>query len=329
LQEGGFKKSKNRLINTSAKGRRQKMISRRDFLRYCGISAAALGLSSLDILKLKEALANPGAPSVIWLQGSSCSGCSVSFLNLISSTAPQTAAEVLTNSINLIYHPTLMPAAGQSAAAVAEEAAVRGGYVLVVEGGIPTAFNGGACIAWEHNGVEVTFADAVERLAENAAALIAIGACSAFGGIPAVSKETGVQSLSAFTGKKAINIAGCPPHPDWIVWTVVQLLLNRPIPLDSYGRPVDLFGKTIHDQCPRQNAGKAKKYAEQGKCLVNLGCKGPVTQGNCPTLKWNNGVNWCVNANAHCIGCTNPDFPAHVLMPGLLTGSGPGREQED
>ena len=56
-----------------------------------------------------------------------------------------------------------MPAAGQSAAAVAEEAAVRGGYVLAVEGGIPTAFNGGACIAWEHNGVEVTFADAVTK----------------------------------------------------------------------------------------------------------------------------------------------------------------------
>jgi hydrogenase small subunit len=305
------------------------MISRRDFLKYCGISAAALGLSSLDLLNLREALANPGAPSVIWLQGSSCSGCSVSFLNLISSAAPKTAAEVLTNSINLIYHPTLMPAAGQSAAAVAEEAAVRGGYVLAVEGGIPTAFNGGACIAWEHNGVEVTFADAVTKLSANAAAIISIGACSAFGGIPAVSKETGVQSVSAFTGRKAINIAGCPPHPDWIVWTVVQLLLNKPIDLDSYGRPSELFRTTIHDQCPRRDGGKAKKYAEQGKCLVNLGCKGPITQGNCPTLKWNNGVNWCVNANAPCIGCTNPDFPAHVLMPGLLTGSGPGREQED
>ena len=316
-------------MNASGKRKEKKMISRRDFLRYCGISAAALGLSSLDLLNLKEALANPGAPSVIWLQGSSCTGCSVSFLNRISSTAPKTAAEILTNSINLIYHPNLMSVAGQSAAAIAEEAAVRGGHVLVVEGGIPTAFNGGACHAWTYNGADVTFADAVTKLSANAAAIIAVGACSAFGGIPAVSKLTGVKSVNAHTGKQSINIAGCPPHPDWIAWTVVQLLLNNSIPLDSYGRPVYLFGKTIHDQCPRRTASEATAYGQQGRCLANLGCKGPITQGNCPTLKWNNGVNWCVDANATCIGCTNPDFPAHVLMPGRIIGSGPGREGEE
>jgi len=305
------------------------MISRRDFLKYCGLSAAALGLGSLDLLKLEEALANPSAPSVIWLQGSSCSGCSVSFLNRISSTAPATAADVLTSSINLIYHPTIMSAAGQTAAAVAEQAAITGGYVLVVEGGVPTAFNGGACLAWSYNGVDVTFADAVARLSAKAAAIISVGACAAFGGIPAASGETGVISVNEHTGKATINIAGCPPHPDWIAWAVVQLLLNRPIDLDSYGRPTYLFQSTIHDQCPRKDSQKATSYAQQGRCLVNLGCKGPITQGNCPTLKWNNGVNWCINANAQCIGCTNPDFPAHVLMPGLLTGAGPGRPIEE
>ena len=305
------------------------MISRRDFLKYCGISAAAIGLSSLELLKLEEALANPSAPSVIWLQGSSCTGCSVSFLNRISSTAPSTAADILVNSINLIYHPNLMAAAGQSAAKVAEQAAVAGGYVLVVEGGVPTAFNGGACLAWTYNGVDVTFADAVTRLSAKAAAIISVGTCSAFGGIPAVSKETGVKSVNAFTGKQTINIAGCPPHPDWLAWAVVQILLGKQITLDSYGRPAYLFGSTIHDQCPRKDAAKATTYAQQGRCLVNLGCKGPITQGNCPTLKWNNGVNWCVNANAQCIGCTNPDFPAYVLMPGLISGAGPGRPQEE
>ena len=305
------------------------MISRREFLKYCGISAAALGLSSLDLINLREVLANPAAPSVIWLQGSGCTGCTVSFLNRISSTAPKTAAEVLTNSINLIYHPNLMSVAGQSAAAIAEQAAEKGGYVLAVEGGIPTAFGGGACLAWSYNGADVTFADAVARLSSRAIATISIGTCSAFGGIPAADPDTGVKSVSAFTGKPSINIAGCPPHPDWIVWTISQLLMNKPIALDSYGRPVYLFQSTIHDQCKRNASTKATTYAQQGRCLANLGCKGSLTHGNCPTLKWNNGVNWCVDANALCIGCTNPDFPAHVLMPGLISGAGPGRPQEE
>ena len=87
-------------------------VSRRRFLEYCGISAAVLGLDPLRMGLLKEALANPAGPAVIWLHGSSCTGCSVSLLNRISDTAPHDIAEVLTSSINLIFHPTLMALAG-------------------------------------------------------------------------------------------------------------------------------------------------------------------------------------------------------------------------
>jgi Ni,Fe-hydrogenase I small subunit len=45
-----------------------------------------LGLSALDLLRLEELLANPDAPTILWLQGSGCTGCSVSFLNYISTT---------------------------------------------------------------------------------------------------------------------------------------------------------------------------------------------------------------------------------------------------
>jgi hypothetical protein len=135
-------------------------ISRRDFLKFCGISAAALGLSTTDIFRLKEALANPNGPAVLWLQGSACTGCSVSFLNRISTTAPLTVADLLTsptNSINLIYHPNLMGVAGDPVVDELEKAYSRGGYVLAVEGGVPTGFGGGACLAWSHNGQDVTF----------------------------------------------------------------------------------------------------------------------------------------------------------------------------
>ena len=89
-------------------------ISRRDFLRLCTASSAALALSPLDIFRLEQALANPAGPSVLWLQGAACSGCSVSFLNRVAPTAPKTAADVLISTINLAYHPTLMSASGET-----------------------------------------------------------------------------------------------------------------------------------------------------------------------------------------------------------------------
>jgi hydrogenase small subunit len=297
-------------------------ISRRDFLRYCGASALALGLSNSDLIRLGEAIANPSGPEVLWLMGSSCTGCSVSLLNMVSATSPKDAVDLLINTINLTYHPSIMSIAGQPAAEIAEKAAAKGGHVLVVEGGVPTAFNGGACFAWTYNGVDVTFKDAVIKLADKAAYVISMGTCAAFGGVPAAyPNETGVKSVSAITGKKTVNIAGCPPHPDWFVWAVTQILLNKPITLDSYGRPTYIYNKKVHELCPRKERGKTHTYAKEGLCLKELGCRGPETKCNCPTVLWNNKVNWCIGANALCIGCTNPNFPASNLMP--------GREAED
>jgi len=285
-------------------------VSRRDFLKFCGISAATLGLSATDLFRLKEVLANPNAPPVIWLQGSACTGCSVSFLNRISTTAPLTAADVLTNSINLIYHPNLMGLAGDFAVDEIEKAYNKGGYVLVVEGGVPTKDGGVACLAWSHDKGDVTFLQAVLELSSKAAAILSVGTCASFGGIPAAPPNpTGVQSVKAATGKKTINIPGCPPHPDWIVWVVVQLLLNKSISLDSSGRPQKLFSRTVHDVCPRKERDEARYFGVDRRCLKELGCRGPETKANCPQVLWNGGVNWCIDANAPCLGCTNPNFP--------------------
>jgi len=285
-------------------------VSRRDFLKFCGISTAAVGLSTSELGLLEKALASPTAPSVIWLQGSGCTGCSESFLNRISATGPKTAAEVLINSINLVYHPNLMALAGQDAVAQAEAAYQKGGYLLAVEGGIPTAFGGRACYAWTYNENEVTFEQAVRTLAAKAAGILCIGTCAAWGGIPAAPPNpTGVMGVKELTGKTTINIPGCPTHPDWIVWAVVQLLTNKPIALDSFGRPTQFFSTTVHDLCPRNGGTKATKIGVDNTCLMDLGCRGPMTMSNCPQQKWNNQVNWCVDANAPCIGCTEPGFP--------------------
>jgi hydrogenase small subunit len=285
-------------------------ISRRDFLKYCGLSATALGLSAVDLGQLEKALASPSGPSVLWLQGAACTGCSVSLLNRISATSPKSAADLLINYINLVYHPNLMALAGDSAVAQAEQIYANGGYVLAIEGGVPTAFGGNTCWPWESNGRAVPFNEAVIRLAGKAAAILCIGTCAAWGGIPAVPPNPmGVKGVKAVTGKNTINIAGCPPHPDWIFWAVAQLLLGKTITLDSYGRPTYLFNRTVHDQCPRREREETEQFGRDGYCLKELGCRGPETRCNCPITRWNNQVSWCVEVNAPCIGCTEPGFP--------------------
>ncbi len=286
-------------------------ITRRDFLKYCGISAAALGLSSTDLLRMEELLANPSGPTVLWLQGASCTGCSMSFLNRISTSSPTTAADILINSINLAYHPNLMALAGQSAAQVAEQAYNAGGYILAVEGGVPTAFGGEACWAWTYNGADVTFQQAVTDLASRASQILCVGTCASFGGIPAAGANPAqVKSVNAVTGMSTVNIAGCPPHPDWIVYVVAQLLLGKSIPLDASSRPTALFGQTVHSACPRRTNPES--------CLATKGCRGPGTHANCPTNLWNNGNNWCVNANAPCYACTESTFPGTASLYAMM-----------
>lgn len=286
------------------------LVSRRGFLATCRNSASVLGLGALELSSLESLMASPTAPTVLWLQGASCSGCSVSLLNYISASAPTNAAEVLISSVNLAYHPTLMGASGDLATQVLTTAMSKGGYILVVEGGVPTAFNGMAAIAWRQNGADVTFMKAVTSLAAKASKVISVGACASFGGVPAAPPNpAGIRSVKAVTLKNTINISGCPPHPNWMVWGIVNAIKNTVGKLDSYGRPVALYGKNIHENCPRKEREEAHTYGEDNRCLEELGCLGPKTNAPCYAMKWNNAQNWCVDANAQCIGCVNPTFP--------------------
>ncbi len=322
-------------------------ITRRSFLGYCIASAAALKLTSLDLLKLQAAMANPNGPNVIWLVGAGDSGCSISFLNrmpestdsalgipavttedlLLGSSTASSAANA-SSSINLIYHPTLMSAAGETASQAALDAAAQGNYILVVEGGVPTAFNGACCWAWSRSGQDATFQSVLTGMAANASSIVAVGTCAAFGGVSAsgpnpgkvVSVQTAVQGV---TSKIVLNIPGCPPHPDWMVWAIAQLLLGNTIAnisLDAHNRPLALYGNEVHDKCPRNvknnpASSNAQTFGVDNLCLQKLGCNGPGTFSPCPSMKWNNGANWCVDANANCLGCVQPTFPNAPSFP--------------
>lgn len=284
-------------------------VTRREFLKYCTASAAALGLTSA-LGPLANALAAGSAPPIIWLSASSCTGCTVSLANRVSSSAPVDLADLLINTINLAYHPNLMGAAGDLAVQTLRSVD-KGSFILAVEGGIPTIYNGKTCILWSENGVDVTAMAAVNELAAKATKILSIGTCAAYGGIPGgAPNPTAVKSVKALTGRSnIINIPGCPPHPDWIVWTIAQLLAGQNPSLDSSGRPTALFGATVHSKCPRRDTAWATSLSQTGLCLNNLGCKGQQTYADCPTRKWNNGVNWCVGADSLCLGCTQSTFP--------------------
>jgi NiFe hydrogenase small subunit HydA len=135
---------------------------------------------------------------------------------------------------------------------------------------------------------------------------------------------------------ETINIAGCPPHPDWMIGTIAQLLAGNSVPLDEYGRPLSIYGETVHDNCPLRGNEMATSFAQTGKCMMELGCRGPSTFSPCPYQKWNNSVSWCVNAGSPCIGCTEPSFPTEesFYSPLGLTsfkgnGKGGGRKGRD
>jgi hydrogenase small subunit len=298
-------------------------VSRREFLKYCTASAAALGLTS-TLGPLAKALAAGNGPPIIWLSAASCTGCTVSLANLISGSAPADAADFLINTINLAYHPNLMGATGDLAVQTLRSVD-DGSFILAVEGGIPTVYNGKTCFLWSENGVDVTAMAAVNELAAKATKIVCIGTCSAYGGIPAgAPNPTAIKSVQALTGKTTINIPGCPPHPDWIVWTIAQLLAGQNPSLDSYGRPTALFGSTVHSRCPRRNQNWATSLSQTGLCMNNLGCKGPQTKADCPTRMWNNGVNWCVGADSLCQGCTESTFPDKFAPLFCTMGALPG-----
>lgn len=282
-------------------------ISRRQFLRYCSVAAAGLGLGRAELAALAAALRSPNGPNVVWLEGAGCSGCSVSFLNHISATAPVDAADVLINVINLTYHKTVMAAAGQMAVDAAQS---TNNLVLVVEGAVPTAFGGLSCVLWTDHGRDVTILEAVQSLGARAAAIVCMGECASFGGIPAAAPNpTGVMSVSAVTGRPTINVPGCPPHPAWLVWVIAQLVAGNSIPVDASGRPTQFFSRTVHSRCPLRETEEASQWGQETRCKEELGCRGPSTYANCPNQFFNGGVNWCIGGGSLCIGCTQPTFP--------------------
>lgn len=297
-------------------------ISRREFTQFCAATATTLGLGAGSDLAIAQAVQKAKRPTVIWLHYQECTGCTESLLR----AEHPTLEKLILDTISLDYHETLMAAAGHQAEAarIASMKANKGQYILVVEGAIPTKDNGIYCKVAGRTAVDI-----VKECAADAAAVIAIGSCASWGGMPSTGPNpTGASGVAEVLGKPVVSIPGCPPNPYNFLATVVHFLTLGSLPaLDKLGRPLFAYGRIIHEHCERRAHFDAGRFAMEfgddnhraGYCLYKLGCKGPETYANCSTIGFGDvgESNWPVACGHPCIGCTEKGIgfakPIHAV----------------
>ena len=287
-----------------------------------------------EIASAEEVTGGPDTLHVYWLAGGSCDGCSVA---AVGATNPGVEDLMRGQVPHLpqveLHHPVLAMEWGDDY--IEELQAARRGerdpYAVVVEGSVPNERlvdePGGYWIAQgEEDGEPVRMVDWLDRLAPDAAATIAIGTCATWGGIPsAKGNPTDAMGTMDYLGRDyrsvlglpVINVPGCAPVGDNFIETVAHVLLYAadmgPLPeLDELGRPEWLFGETVHRNCNRGSYYEEGDFAEEygsEKCIVELGCWGPVVKCNMPSRRNLDGVGGCMNVGGKCIGCTMPGFP--------------------
>ena len=329
-------------------------LERRDFLKWASATTAMLMLPASFTPLVAEAATLMNRVPVVWIELSDCAGNSEA---LLRSDGPK-IDEIILDIISLEFHETLQAASGHQAEKQMEEAIehFKDKYLLFVEGAIPLGMDGqfGTIGAKGE-----TFVDHLKRVSKHAAAIVAVGTCATYGGIPAAAPNPtdAVGVMDVIKGKPLINIPACPANPSNMVGVILHYVLTGQVPeLDSLLRPKFAFGYRIHDNCERRahfDAGEfVEEWGDEGAknnfCLYKVGCKGPMTFNNCSIVRYNEGVNWPVGVGRGCIGCSEPDFwdkyayerpmaNAHIKAPtggvektvdefglGLLTAAGIG-----
>lgn len=316
-------------------------VSRRDFLKVCTAAAVYMGLAESFGTKIAEAAAAAARrPPVIWLSAQECTGCTESLLR----TSHPTVESLILDLISLDYHETLNAGAGHQAEEFRKKSIEEntGKFILVVDGSIPVADGGIYCkIAGR------TALDILKETAPKAAAVIAIGSCASWGGVPSSDPNptgaTPVHKILAGSGIPIINIPGCPPNGYNFLSTVLYYVTFKKLPeLDDKLRPTFAYGRLIHENCERRPHFDAGRFAEQfgdeghrkGYCLYKIGCKGPETFNNCSTLRYCDVNSWPVNVGHPCFGCSeegvgftaplhSPAKPLYITPPTQFASATP------
>ncbi len=286
--------------------------SRRDFMKFAAFMAAYMGLESSAVGRIAKALETTSRLPIIWEHYQECTCCSESFIR----TDHPIVADILLDKVSLDYTLTLMAASGHQAEA-AKKATMekyKGGYILCVEGSVPTADDGIYCCVAGRTAI-----DQLREAAAGAKAIIAWGSCASNGCVqsakPNPTKATPIHKI--IKDKPIIRVPGCPPIGEVMAGVVVHVVAFGRLPeLDSQGRPKAFYAKRVHDSCYRRPYFDAGLFVEsfddanakRGYCLYKVGCRGPMTYNSCGTIKWNNGVSYPIQSGHGCIGCSENNF---------------------
>ena len=235
--------------------------------------------------------------------------------------------------IRFLYHPALSLNSGPETLSLLDDCAAGKERVdvLCVEGSVlEDAFHTRA-------GRDEPFNRLITQIAHVADNVVAVGSCSAFGGVPAAgSNPAGAEGLQfsdvlpggllgtdfrSKSGLPVINIAGCAPHPGWITETLVALKMGglTADDLDHFARPRFYADKLAHHGCSRNEfyefKASAEEFGEAGCMMEHLGCKATQAVGDCNQRVWSGGKG-CTDAGYSCIACTNPGFehPGHAFQ---------------
>ena len=278
----------------------------------------------------------PSAVHVLWMTtGLSCEGDSVAMTAASNPSIEDLVRGAIPGAPRIeIHNPVLAYETGADfvEAWLRAEEGELDPFVLIVEGSIANEEISGEG-HWTGFGVSpfdgqpITINEWVDRLAPKAAAVVAVGTCATYGGIPAMKgNPTGAMGLPDYLGwdwrtrheQPILCLPGCPTQPDNITETILYLAFHlagrAPAPdLDEQLRPRWLFERTTREGCNRagftEQGRFATEYGDDPRCLVKLGCKGPVAKCNVPVRGWVNGIGGCPNVGGICIGCTMPSFP--------------------
>jgi hydrogenase small subunit len=287
-------------------------VSRRDFLKFCGVMTSALALPMRYTPRIVQALEQTTRPVLVWLEFQDCAGNTESALR----ASHPSFADIVLDLLSWNYHETVMAPAGRAAEKSLSDtvAQYKGKYLAVVEGSIPLGADGSYCTIGGRTALDIA-----RDVCGNAYATIAAGTCAAFGGIPAAAGGlTGAVGVGdAVPGLKLINLSACPMNGANLAATLVHWLTFKELPAtDDLHRPLFAHGDRIHDNCPRRGHFDAGEFVEEwgdeghknGWCLYKMGCKGPATNYNCPRIEWNDGTNWPIGVGHGCVGCAQPNF---------------------
>ena len=291
----------------------QRGVTRRQFLKFCGLLTTTLALPAPYTTRIAHALLTNPRPPLVWLEFQDCTGDTESFLR---SSQPG-VDELLLDLLSLDYHETLMVPAGAGTEQSLYDTMTNfpRQYICVVEGSIPTAAGGIHCMIRGRTALSI-----VQEVCNNALATLAVGTCAWDGGLAAalpnptgaVGVKDAVPSLQPL-----ISLPGCPANVVNITATIAHYLTFDEWPrTDGLGRPRFAYHEELHDECERHDHYEAERFVRtwgdeghrQGWCLLKMGCKVKRAHHNCPTVKWNDGTSWPVAAGHGCLGCAETNF---------------------